>query len=593
MDRMIENYALIGDLHTAALVGIDGSMDWLCLPHFDSPACFAALVGDEDNGHWRLAPVSGGHATSRQYRDTTMILETLWTTSTGTVRVIDCMPPRDDVPDVIRIVEGVDGVVEMHSEIRFRFDYGRVVPWVRHDSNQVSAIAGPDAVWLRTPVPQEGRDFATHSTFTVKAGDRVPFVMAWTESHLPEPPLIDAFSAVADTETFWQDWLADCTYGGRWKSVVQRSLVVLKTLTYRPTGGIVAAPTTSLPEEIGGQRNWDYRYCWLRDASLTLRALINSGHEHEAMAWSDWLVRAVAGDPADLQTVYSISGSRRLPEWEVPWLAGFQGSQPVRIGNAAVEQFQLDVWGEVLNCLHLTRDAKLQPETSAWPLQRALADHVMKVWQRPDDGIWEMRSEQRHFVYSKVMAWVALDRVVRAVEDHDLEGPVDEWRRARDAIHSQVCARGFDAERNAFMQSYGSSELDASVLLLPTLGFLPWDDPRIVGTVEAIARDLTRDGLVLRYRPGPSAVDDGVPGEEGAFLACSFWLVEAFAGIGREDEAVALFERLIGLVNDVGLLAEEYEPRAGMQLGNFPQAFSHLALVNAALALDKHEVVTH
>jgi GH15 family glucan-1,4-alpha-glucosidase len=582
MAGQIEDYALLGDLQTAALVGRDGSIDWLCLPHFDSPACFAALLGDEQNGHWLIGPAAGGTCTRRQYRGDTLVLETVWETPEGTVRVIDCMPPRDEAPDVVRVVEGVSGRVPMRSVLRLRFDYGQVVPWVRRVKGQLVAVAGPDSAWLATPAPLEGRDLATHSEFAVSAGERVPFVLTWHPSWLRPPKAVDAYAAVDETEGVWAEWMARSTYDGGWQGEVRRSLVVLKALTFQPTGGIVAAATTSLPEQIGGPRNWDYRFCWLRDAALTLQALLGAGFKAEAGKWRDWLLRAVAGDPSELQIMYGITGARRLPEYELPWLSGYQGSRPVRVGNAASDQLQLDVWGETLDGLAFSREAGLSKNDDAWALQVNLLEFLEGNWQEPDNGLWEMRGDRRHFVHSKVMAWVAFDRMVTGVERFGLAGPVDRWRTIREQIRAEVLDKGYDAERNTFTQAYGSSELDAALLLIPQVRFLPWDDPRVAGTVDAVQKELCADGYVLRYRPGSGASDDGLPGDEGAFLACSFWLADALHGIGRRHQAVDMFERLIGLANDVGLLAEEYDPRTERQVGNTPQAFSHLALINAA-----------
>jgi GH15 family glucan-1,4-alpha-glucosidase len=582
MSGRIEDYALLGDLQTAALVGRDGSIDWLCLPQFDSPACFAALLGDEENGHWRIAPAAGGTCTRRQYRGDTLVLETFWETPEGTVRVVDCMPPRGESPDIVRVVEGISGRVPMHGVLRLRFDYGRVVPWVRRLNRQVAAVAGPDSAWLATPAPLDGRDFATHSEFTVSAGERVPFVLTWHPSWLRPPKPVDPYAAVDETEAWWAEWMAPCGYDGAWQGEVRRSLIVLKALTFHPTGGIVAAPTTSLPEQIGGPRNWDYRYCWLRDAALTLQALAGAGFIAEAGRWRDWLLRAVAGDPADLQIMYGLTGSRRIPELELAWLSGYEASAPVRIGNAAAGQLQLDVWGETLDGLAFAREAGLSNNDDSWALQVNLLEFLEGHWQDPDNGLWEMRGDRQHFVHSKVMAWVAFDRMITGVEHFRLDGPVDRWRAIRRQIRDEVLTKGFDAERNTFTQAYGSHELDAALLLIPQVRFLPWDDPRVAGTVDAVHDQLCRDGLVQRYRPGAGSSDDGLPGGEGAFLACSFWLADALHGIGRQDEATALFERLVALSNDVGLLAEEYDPSNGRQVGNTPQAFSHLALVNAA-----------
>ena len=582
----IEDYALLGDLQTAALVGRDGSIDWLCMPRFDSAACFAALVGDTDNGHWRLAPVGAGSCHTRRYRGDSLILETGWQTPEGEVRVLDFMPPRGQAPDVVRIVEGVRGSVAMRSELRLRFDYGSILPWVRHDGCELTALAGPDSVWLKSPVPLHGKDNASYADLTVSAGDRVGFVLTWQPSHLPKPHHVDPLRALGETESFWADWIGTCTYAGPWSEAVRRSLITLKALTYAPTGGLVAAATTSLPEQLGGVRNWDYRYCWLRDASFALQALLANGFEAEARAWREWLLRAAAGDPADLQIMYSVTGRRRLPETELPWLAGYEGSSPVRIGNGAADQLQLDVWGEVLDGLHAARLEGLAPSADAWDLQTAFMDHLEGVWQQPDNGLWEIRGPRRQFVHSKVLAWVGADRMVSAVENSPVEGPVDRWRALREDIHREVCSKGFDADRNTFTQYYGSTGLDAALLLLPRLGFLPPDDPRIVGTVDAVQRELTQHGFVLRYQPEVDNID-GLPGTEGAFVMCTYWLVDALALTGRRHEATELFERLLTLRNDVGLLSEEYDPVSGRQLGNTPQAFSHVGLVNSAAQLSR------
>ncbi|MFF5501532.1 glycoside hydrolase family 15 protein [Streptomyces roseolus] len=587
MTRRIDDYALIGDLQTAALVGRDGSIDWLCLPRFDSAACFAALLGDEDNGHWRIAPQGAGTCTSRRYLDDSLVLETRWETRTGTVKVTDFMPQRDRAPDVVRIVEGVSGRVEMNAVLRLRFDYGSIVPWIRRSEGHRVAVAGPDAVWLRSepPVKTWGQQYATCSSFTVTAGERVAFVLTWHPSHERRPALVDPFESLEHSLADWREWVGRCSYRGPYRDAVVRSLITLKALTYAPTGGIVAAPTTSLPEEIGGVRNWDYRACWLRDSSLALGALLAAGYADEAAAWRDWLLRAVAGDPADLQIMYGPAGERRLPEVTLPWLRGYADSSPVRIGNAAVEQFQLDVYGEVMDTLHLARLAGIPAERHAWNLQLSLLGFLESHWREPDEGLWEVRGPRRHFTHSKVMAWAAADRAVRTLEaDPSLPGEPDRWRALRDEIHAEVCDRAYDPRRNTFTQSYGSAELDAATLLIPRVGFLPPDDPRVVGTVDAVRAELTHRGLLRRYTPDSGAVD-GLPGGEGAFLVCSFWLADALLMTGRPDEARELFERLAGLANDVGLLAEEYDPVAGLQLGNFPQAFSHIGLVGTALAL--------
>jgi GH15 family glucan-1,4-alpha-glucosidase len=580
----IEDYALLGDLHSAALVNTAGSVDWMCLPRFDSPACFAALLHDESAGNWRVAPVGAQTCTSRRYHPDTLVLETEWQTSDGVVRVHDFMPPRGHAPDLIRIVEGVSGSVPMHGELRLRFDYGRIIPWVRHRGTRMEAVAGPDAVWLNSTAPLSGHEWTTVSDFTVRAGERVPFVLTWSPSHANPPAKVNAEDALRDTLEFWQSWSASATLtDGPYTDAIRRSLITLKALTYAPTGGIVAAPTTSLPEQPGGPRNWDYRFCWLRDATYTLQALLAAGYHQEAKDWRQWLLRAVAGDPADLQIMYSVDGTRRLPELELPWLRGFENSAPVRTGNAAAEQFQLDVWGEVLDSLHLAREGGISAHDDAWSLQVALLEHLEGAWDQPDNGLWEMRGPRRHFTHSKVMAWVAVDRMVRAVREHRLPGDVDSWEVLRDRIHADVLRGGFNPKLGTFVQSYGGTGLDASLLLIGRVGFLPGDDPRVVATVDAIARDLTQDGLVLRYRTDDS--DDGLSGGEGVFLACSFWLVDALQAAGRKRDAIALFERLLSLRNDVGLLSEEWDPVAGRQLGNTPQAFSHFPLVVSALQL--------
>ncbi|MFF1295399.1 MULTISPECIES: glycoside hydrolase family 15 protein [unclassified Streptomyces] len=584
----IEDYALIGDEQTAALVGKDGSVDWLCLPRFDSAACFARLLGDEENGHWRIAPKGAdGECTRRAYRPGTLVLDTEWETDEGAIRVTDLMPQRHQAPDVVRIVEGLSGRVTVRSTLRLRFDYGSVVPWVRRSDGHRVAVAGPDSTWLRSepPVRTWGEHFGTYSEFTVEEGEKVAFVLTWHPSHEPRPALVDPYEALESSVADWQAWAARCRYDGPHRDAVVRSLITLKALTYRPTGGIVAAATTSLPEEPGGVRNWDYRYCWLRDSTLTLGALASCGYLEEAEAWRDWLLRAVAGDPADLQIMYGLAGERRLPEYELPWLSGFADSQPVRIGNEAVKQLQLDVYGEVMDSLSLARSAGLPAKPHIWSLQSVLLDFLRSSWRQPDEGLWEVRGGRRDFVHSKVMVWVAADRAVRALEAYpELSGDADGWRALRDEVHDEVCEKGYDAERNTFTQYYGSRELDASLLLIPRVGFLPPDDPRVVGTVDAIRAELNHGGFVRRYSVEGMPVD-GLPGGEGAFLACSFWLADALHMTGRTQEARDLFERLLALTNDVGLLAEEYDPVDGVQLGNFPQAFSHIGLVNTALAL--------
>ncbi|MDQ3423501.1 MAG: glycoside hydrolase family 15 protein [Actinomycetota bacterium] len=590
----IEDYAIVGDTQTVALVGLDGSMDWLCLPRFDSPACFAKLLGDDDNGHWRISPADGRSCTSRRYHDDTLVLETQWETDQGTVRVIDFMPPRDQTPDIVRIVEGVSGRVQMSSRLKLRFDYGQLVPWVRRLEGQLAAVAGPDSVYLRSDVEHHGEGFATVADFTVSEGDRVHFVLTWHPSHEEPPTPVDPDRALMSTVSFWEQWSTGCAQHGKYTEAVTRSLLTLKALTYSPTGGIVAAATTSLPEEIGGVRNWDYRYCWLRDATFTLEALLHAGFTAEAESWTQWLLRAIAGSPQDLQIMYGVAGERRLTEYNADWLAGYQGSTPVRIGNAAAEQLQLDVFGEVLGALAVARTVGVPSTDASWDVQRALVDHLGKIWREPDEGLWEVRGARQHFTHSKVMAWVAFDRVAKAVEELGFPGPAQQWREQADEIHDEVCARAYDEQRGAFVQAYGSKRLDAAVLLIPRVGFLPGDDPRMVRTVETIQRELANDGFVHRYETGPESGGtnvDGLPGGEGAFLACSFWLADALHMAGRQDEAREQFERLLAVRNDVGLLAEEYDPVAGRQLGNYPQAFSHIGLVNTAHLLTQGDGV--
>jgi GH15 family glucan-1,4-alpha-glucosidase len=588
MSKRIEDYALIGDLQTAALVERGGSTEWMCFPRFDSAACFASLLGSAENGRWLVAPFGGGK-TTRRYLPGTLVLETTWESDEGVVRVLDFMPPRGKAPDVVRIVEGLKSSVRMRSELVIRFDYGKIVPWVRRADHARLAIAGPDGLCFRTPAHTYGENMRTVSTFTVDEGDRVPFVLTWFSSHDDAPAEIDAELALSETETFWREWNEQCDVKlpPESKDVLQRSLMVLKALTYAPTGGIVAAPTTSLPEWIGGVRNWDYRYCWLRDATLTLLALLNAGYVEEAGEWRRWLLRAVAGDPADIQIMYGVAGERRLTELELPWLRGYEGSAPVRIGNAASEQLQIDVFGEVMDTFFLARSHGLAKEKSSWSLQKLLLSYLETIWSEPDEGIWEIRGERRHFVHSKVMAWVAFDRAVRTVETQGMDGPLEKWRSLRDTIHQEVCDRGFDVELGSFTQSYGSKDLDASLLMIPLVGFLPASDPRVKGTVEAVERGLVEHGFVLRYRTHENGVD-GLPAGEGVFLPCSFWLVDCLELLGRHDEAHALFDRLVGLANDVGLLSEEYDPVAKRLLGNFPQAFTHLALVNSAFTVLPH-----
>jgi GH15 family glucan-1,4-alpha-glucosidase len=576
----IEDYALIGDCEAAALVGRDGSIDWMCLPRFDSPACFAALLGTADHGRWKIAPLGQLLRVDRRYRDGTLVLETEMETADGVVAIIDFMPPRSAAHDVVRIVEGRRGRVTVESELVVRFDYGATVPWVRKVEAGVVAVAGPDLLRFTAPVDTEGEGLRTMARVTVEAGERQAFSLTWGPSHLSMPEIIDPNDALDGTETWWREWSDTATYQGPYRSAVVRSLVTLKALTFAPTGGIVAAPTTSLPEQIGGPRNWDYRYCWLRDATLTLYAMLNAGYQAEAAAWRDWLVRAVAGRPEQARIMYGIGGERRLPELTLDWLPGYEQSVPVRVGNAAAGQFQLDVYGEVLDALHLARRLGLREDTNAWAVEQALVRYVEEVWRQPDEGIWEIRGPRRQFTFSKAMAWVALDRAVKSVEQFGLPGPIERWRITRDAIHAEVCASAFDPELGSFVQYFGGKTLDASLLLLGQIGFLAPADPRFVGTVEAIERHMLRDGFVMRYATTTEL--DGLPSGEGAFLACSFWLVDAYILIGRRAEARALFERLVGICNDVGLLAEEFDPIARRHLGNFPQAFSHVSLINSA-----------
>jgi GH15 family glucan-1,4-alpha-glucosidase len=584
----IEDYALIGDCHSAALVSKQGSVDWLCLPRFDSPACFAALVGTPDNGHWRIAPIEQPVQVRRQYRPGTLILETVFETPSGSVALIDFMTASSGNSSLVRIVEGRSGYVAMRLDLVLRFEYGSAVPWVTRMQHRTGlrAIVGPDVVLLHSSVPLSGVKLTTVGEFTVTAGQRVPFVLSHGQSHLADPLVPQADAALEETEAAWTAWSARSTCHGEYREVVQRSLITLKALTYYPTGGIVAAPTTSLPEYLGGERNWDYRFCWLRDATFTLLALMHAGYREEAQAWGAWLRRSVAGTPSQVQTLYGLAGERWLMEWEVPWLAGYGGARPVRIGNAAITQMQLDVYGELMDALYQEIHGGLARPTSSWDMQRNLVAHLAEIWEQPDESIWEVRGGARQFTFSKAMAWVAVDRAIRGAEEFGLPGPLDKWRALRQQIHDSVCRHGFDSEKNSFVQYYGGKELDASLLLLPLVGFLPPQDPRILGTIEAIQRELTCEGIVMRYRSHGSI--DGLPPGEGVFIACSFWLVDNLVLQGRKDEARALFERLLELCNDVGLLSEEYDPRDRRQLGNFPQAFSHLALINSALNLQAH-----
>ena len=585
MASPIEDYAIIGDCHTAALVARNGSIDWLCVPRFDSGACFAALLGNEEHGRWMISPAGEVRRIRRRYRDGTLVLETEYETADGVATVIDCMPPLSKEPDVVRMVVGKRGQVRMRMQLIIRFDYGSIVPWVRRTREGIRAVAGPDTVTFRSDVELCNGNFRTEAEFTVSEGQKVPFVLVWHPAHDGAPAMIDAEETIEHTEQWWREWSGRCSYEGPYRPHVVRSLITLKALTYAPTGGIVAAATTSLPERLGGVRNWDYRYCWVRDATFTLYALMLAGYTEEAAAWREWLLRAVAGKPSELNIMYGLAGERRLPELELGWLPGYEGSSPVRTGNAAWEQFQLDVYGELMDALHLARKGGLPPDENAWRVERTLTDHLESAWTQPDNGIWEMRGPKRHFTHSKVMAWVALDRMVKAVESFGLSGPVERWRNVRAKIHDDVCRHGFDPAQNTFVQYYGGTELDASLLMIPLVGFLPPGDPRIRGTVDAIERGLMADDFVLRYRSHPKI--DGLPPGEAPFLPCTFWLADNFALLGRTEDARRLFERLLGLCNDVGLLSEEYDPRTKRLLGNFPQAFSHIALINTAWNLSQ------
>lgn len=586
MALRIEDYALIGDRESCALVGINGSIDWLCWPRFDSDAFFAALLGTRNNGHWRIWPADEGYRVTRRYRQDTLILETTFETDTGVATVIDFMARREGHPELIRIVRGDKGEVAFKLDLALRFGYGAVIPWMtRTDGGAHRAIAGPDMVVLRTPVGIRGDGWFTEGDFVVSEGETTPFTLTWAPSHEPMPPATSPPKALSDTETSWRGWTSQAGVEGRWADAVKRSLIVLKALTHAPTGGLVAAATTSLPEQIGGPRNWDYRYCWIRDATLTLLALMNAGYYEEAQAWRDWLLRAVAGSPADMQIMYGVAGERRLTEWEADWLPGYENSKPVRIGNAASAQFQLDVYGELADSLHQARRGGLTGNEAAWTVEVALTEHVMRVWTHPDDGIWEDRAERKHYTFSKVMAWVTLDRAVQAVEHYGLPGDAARYRKVREEIRADILEKGFDPELNTFVRSYGAKTVDASLLLLAELGFVEASDPRFIGTVEAIERDLVHDGFVHRY--DTRQIDDGLPTGEGAFLVCTFWLVDAYVMLGRLDDAEALFEKLLAVRNDLGLLAEEYDPIAGRQVGNYPQAFSHIGLINSAFNLTR------
>jgi len=585
MSRPIEDYGFIGNMMSCALVGRDGSVDWLCLPRFDSDACFAALLGGPEHGRWLLAPAGEIKQTRRRYRPGTAILETTFETADGAVTVVDFMPLASDEQHVnlVRMVRGERGRVRMRTELVVRFGYGRMVPWVRRQDYGLRAIAGPDAVELHTPVRLHGEDLKSVAEFVVEAGSTVPFTLAWHPSHKAGQACPECVHSLEETEAWWRQWADRCRFGAmpeRWRNAVGRSLITLKALSYHPTGGIVAAPTTSLPEHPGGVRNWDYRYCWIRDATLTLYAFLISGYREEAHAWREWLLRATAGRPEQLQIMYGIAGERRLIEFEVPWLPGYANSAPVRVGNGAFDQLQIDVYGELMDALHVARKYELEAYEEAWRLQKVLLDNLARIWDQPDEGIWEVRGPRRHFTHSRLMAWVAMDRAVKAVEHYGLSGPVEAWRATRERIHADICQNGFDADKDAFVQYYGGKALDASLLVMPAVGFLPPEDPRIRSTIAAIERELVEGGLVLRYRTAQS--EDGLPPGEGTFLVCSFWLADAYAMLGRHDDAERLFEHLLSLRNDLGLLAEEYDPRAGRQLGNFPQAFSHIGLINTA-----------
>ncbi len=585
MALAIEDYGIIGDTHTVALVGRDGSVDWLCLPAFDSDACFAALLGDESNGRWKIAPVEPVTAVERRYRGDTLVLESYFNTSTGRVRITDLMPIREQAPTVIRVVEGLSGHVDMRMDLTLRFGFGQTIPWVRRVDSLIHAIAGPDGIALWTPVETKGVGLSTVAEFTVGLGEKVPFTLSWFPSNdLPGHPVAPDY-AIEDTVHYWREWVSACSFEGDWRDAVTRSLITLKALTYAPTGGIVAAATTSLPETIGGERNWDYRYCWLRDATLTLGAFMRSGFHEEALAWRDWLLRAVAGDPTKLQIMYGAGGERRLAEWEADWLSGYEGSTPVRVGNAASCQFQLDVYGEVISTLYEAAMVGDPPTTASWSLQRMLLHFLDKSWLEPDEGIWEVRGPRRHFTHSKVMAWVAFDRAVRMAGKLRLEGPIERWKKTRTAVRREVLSEGFNKDKGAFTQYYGSDTLDASLLMIPLVGFLPATDKRMISTIEAIERELMPDGFVLRYDAERSVAIDGLHGREGAFLACSFWMADCLALAGRGRDARELFERLLELRNDLGMLSEEYDPVLGRLVGNFPQAFSHVSLVNSAFNL--------
>jgi len=580
----IEDYAMIGDCHTAALVSKQGSIDWLCMPHFDSPACFASLLGSDENGHWSITPAEPVRSVKRRYREGTLILETEYETDSGVVTLTDFMTPRREMPELGRLIVGTRGEVQLNLELVIRFDYGSVVPWVRRTETGISAIAGPDMLSLRTEIPLRGKDFKTVATFLVKEGQKVCFDLTWYPSYQNEPVPLDVEKALQDTDDWWREWSDRCSYKGEWRDAVLRSLITLKALTFLPTGGIVAAPTTSLPESPGGVRNWDYRFCWVRDATLTLHSLLNAGYHDEARQWREWLLRAIAGSPSELNIVYGLRGERRLTELELPWLPGYEKSAPVRTGNDAYKQFQLDIFGELANTLFQCRHSGLgRPEDAGEDIAEALLEFLETGWNQPDDGIWEVRGPRRHFVHSKMMAWVAVDRAIKSAEQGWFSGDVGRWKRLRDTIHHQVCEQGFDTDLNSFVQYYGSKNLDASILMMPLVGFLPADDPRVVGTVKAIENHLLEDGFVARYTPDPKV--DGMPHGEAKFLACSFWLADNYSLQNRREDAVQMFNRLLSIRNDLGLLSEEYDPAEKRLLGNYPQAFSHVGLVNTAFRL--------
>lgn len=590
MTQLIEDYALIGDCQTAALVGRNGSIDWLSFPRFDSPTCLTALLGGPEHGRWLIAPLAPIKRVERRYRKGTLVLETDFETADGAIRVIDFMPPRTREADLVRIVQGLRGQVRVQMELILRPDYGSVVPWVEQTEDGIRAVAGPDALRLRTPVPVFGKAFTTVAEFGVHAGQRIPFDLIWRRSHEPEHDAPVPQSALEETEQWWREWASRSTYRGQWQDAVERSLITLKALTYAPTGGIVAAPTTSLPEHIGSVRNWDYRYCWLRDATFTLLALVNAGYLEEARAWREWLLRAAAAKPSQLHIMYGLAGERRLIEHELSHLPGYEGSRPVRIGNGAYKQFQLDVFGEVLDAMHECWVAGLAPGERGWRMERALVEHLETVWQEPDEGIWEVRGPRRHFTHSKVMAWVAVDRAIRGIEQFGLEGPLQRWRALRETIREEVCRNGYNAQRGAFVQYYGADLLDASLLMIPLVGFLPATDPRVRGTIEAIERELMHDGFVSRYKTVEAV--DGLPPGEGSFLLCTFWLADNLALLGRTEDARRLFEGVLAVRNDVGLLSEGYDPRARRLVGNFPQAFSHIGLIHTASNLSRGQILS-